>query len=216
MPTNYKSVFDIIGPIMIGPSSSHTAGAVALGRAANLIFHAPIKAIMIRYYESFAKTHRGHGTDYAIVAGLLGFPPSDSRVPIAIELAQKQGIHIKFIEVENESPIGHPNTAVIQLTGTNHQVTVTGCSIGGGTIQIREILMNGFDIKPTGPLPLLLVQGNVDQVAFTKRLKRLTKINQQTTYHSTAGNLIEYELDTHIQANTLTDLTADWPQLIYL
>lgn len=130
MTVNYKSVFDIIGPIMIGPSSSHTAGACAIGRAANSIFQEKPTDIVIHYYESFAQTHKGHGTDYAIISGILGFDPDDSRVPYAIGLARDQGINITFIEEPGDSPINHPNTAIIDLKNDDKQVTVAGCSIG--------------------------------------------------------------------------------------
>ncbi len=83
MKNNYKSVFDIIGPEMIGPSSSHNAGAVKIGRVANKLFGTVPPNVTVHYYGSFARTHRGHGTDYAIAAGLLGFAPDDSRVPSA-------------------------------------------------------------------------------------------------------------------------------------
>ncbi|MFD1317445.1 serine dehydratase beta chain [Loigolactobacillus zhaoyuanensis] len=213
---NYKSVFDIIGPIMIGPSSSHTAGAVALGHAARQVFHGQVTSVVIHYYESFAETHKGHGTDYAIIAGILGLSPSNPDVPIALELAKKQAITIKFIEEKVPSPIGHPNTAIIHLMNLSHQITLAGCSIGGGTIQIREIQMDGFTIKPTGPLPLLLVQQVSDQVKLTVRLEKLSHINQQKSYHSVKGDLFEYELDTPLRATDLTALTADYQQLVYL
>ena len=83
MSGNYRSVFDIIGPIMVGPSSSHTAGAVAIGKAARAIFQELPKKVTVHYYESFAQTHRGHGTDFAIAAGIMGFPPDDAQVPMA-------------------------------------------------------------------------------------------------------------------------------------
>ncbi|AKV55596.1 L-serine dehydratase, beta subunit [Bifidobacterium actinocoloniiforme DSM 22766] len=158
MSQNYKSVFDIIGPVMIGPSSSHTAGAVAIGRAANSIIGGPPDKAVIRYYESFAQTHKGHGTDYAIVSGLLGFEPDDSRVPQAVDIARGQGIDIRFVEEQGDSPIKHPNTAILEMTKDGRQVTVSGCSIGGGTIEIRRIQADGFDIQPGGLLPFLLVE----------------------------------------------------------
>ncbi|RBP99761.1 L-serine ammonia-lyase, iron-sulfur-dependent subunit beta [Bifidobacterium xylocopae] len=158
MSQNYKSVFDIIGPVMIGPSSSHTAGAVAIGRAANSIVGGAPDAAVIRYYDSFAQTHKGHGTDYAIVSGLLGFEPDDSRVPEAVSIAREQGIGIEFVEEEGDSPIGHPNTAILEMDKDGRKITVSGCSIGGGTIEVRRIQMDGYDIRPGGLLPILLVE----------------------------------------------------------
>ncbi|WP_047998838.1 L-serine ammonia-lyase, iron-sulfur-dependent subunit beta [Lactiplantibacillus herbarum] len=217
MTVNYKSVFDIIGPIMIGPSSSHTAGACAIGRAANSIFQEKPTDIVIHYYESFAQTHKGHGTDYAIISGILGFDPDDSRVPYAIGLARDQGMNITFIEEVKDSPIDHPNTAIIDLSNDDKQVTVAGCSIGGGTIEIREIKMDGFDVKPKGPLPILLVQGGEnDHQNVTKQLADLTKVNDQQHYKTDRGNLYEYDLDRRLKQDEIERLTQARTKLVYL
>lgn len=217
MTVNYKSVFDIIGPIMIGPSSSHTAGACAIGRAANNIFKEKPTDIVIHYYESFAQTHKGHGTDYAIISGILGFDPDDSRVPYAIGLARDQGMNITFIEEPGDSPINHPNTAIIDLKNDDKQVTVAGCSIGGGTIEIREIKMDGFDVKPKGPLPILLVQGGEhDHQHVTKQLADLTKVNDQRHYQTNRGNLYEYDLDRRLKQDEIKKLTQEHANLVYL
>ncbi|MFD1411546.1 serine dehydratase beta chain [Lapidilactobacillus gannanensis] len=160
MTNRYRSVFDIIGPVMIGPSSSHTAGAVAIGHVANRLFHAPIQEVVVRYFESFAQTHRGHGTDYAIISGVLGFDPADRRVPMAVDLARRLGIKIKFIEDQHLSPIGHPNTAAVTLINAEKEITVWGCSVGGGTIEIRKVDLNGLVFAPQGPLPILFVTAN--------------------------------------------------------
>ncbi|KRM24574.1 L-serine ammonia-lyase, iron-sulfur-dependent subunit beta [Latilactobacillus graminis] len=158
MPNQYRSVFDIIGPIMIGPSSSHTAGAVAIGHVANRLFHTSISKIIVRYYESFAQTHQGHGTDYAIISGVLGFDPADKRVPMAVDLARRQGIDVVFIEEPGKSPVNHPNTAELTLINREKELTIWGCSIGGGTIEIRQVDFNGIKIKTDGPLPLIFVE----------------------------------------------------------
>lgn len=160
MTNSYRSVFDIIGPIMIGPSSSHTAGAVAIGHVANRLFHAPVTQVTVRYYESFAQTHRGHGTDYAIISGVLGFDPADRRVPLAVDLARRQGIQIKFIEDSQPSPINHPNTAAVTLQNSEKQITVWGCSVGGGTIEIRKVDLNGLIFAPQGPLPIIFAEAS--------------------------------------------------------
>lgn len=165
MKNNYKSVFDIIGPVMIGPSSSHTAGAVKIGRVANKLFGMVPPKVTVHYYGSFAQTHRGHGTDYAIAAGLLGFSPDDSRVPSAPMIARQRGIDLRFVEEEGESPIHHPNTAILQMTGDKTRVTVAGCSIGGGIIEIRAISLDGVDILPAGPLPIVIFRDYSKQMA---------------------------------------------------
>ena len=160
MTNQYRSVFDIIGPIMIGPSSSHTAGAVAIGHVANRLFHAPIQKVIVRYYESFAQTHQGHGTDYAIISGVLGFDPADQRVPMAVDLARRQGVEVEFIEDPGDSPVNHPNTAELTLINSQKSLTIWGCSIGGGTIEIRKVDLNGIIFQPDGPLPIIFVEAD--------------------------------------------------------
>jgi L-serine dehydratase len=149
----YQSIFDIIGPIMIGPSSSHTAGALAIGHVAYQLFAGKPEKITIHYYESFAATHRGHGTDFAIIAGILGLGYSDSQIISAVQLAKSQGITVNFIEENGPSPIGHPNTAIIELTGHQQKLVVSGCSVGGGKIEIRQLVFHGCRIKINGFLP---------------------------------------------------------------
>lgn len=219
MSGNYKSVFDIIGPIMIGPSSSHTAGAVAIGRAANRLFGSVPDEITIHYYESFAQTHKGHGTDYAIISGILGYEPDDSRVPNAITIAEDQGIKIKFIEEEGDSPIGHPNTAICHLKNSEREISVAGCSIGGGTIEIRDIKMDGFHIKPKGPLPILLVQSEDTQSndSISDKLSKINTINHHAKYESNGkASMYEYDLENRLKDKDLDDLSQDSTKMVYL
>lgn len=157
MENRYKSVFDIIGPVMVGPSSSHTAGAVAIGREGNRLFGGVPKKVTVHYYGSFAQTHRGHGTDYAIAAGILGFTTEDLRVPRAPEIARQRGIDIRFVEEEGQSPIGHPNTAILDMSDGEKKAQLSGCSIGGGAIEVREIVLHGINIKPAGSLPIVIL-----------------------------------------------------------
>ncbi|WP_035445862.1 serine dehydratase beta chain [Atopobacter phocae] len=154
---NYRSCFDIIGPIMVGPSSSHTAGALRIALAARCLLQGTPERVICRYYESFAETHQGHGTDYAIVGGVLNFSTEDTRVPHAIEIAQDQGIDIQFIERKNEeSPIHHENTADVELISGAERVRLIGASVGGGTIEVRHYEVEDFVIQPTGPLPIVI------------------------------------------------------------
>lgn len=148
------NVFDIIGPVMIGPSSSHTAGAVRLGYVARKILEEePVKAV-IRLSGSFAQTYRGHGTDKALIAGILGFPPDDVRIRDSLDHAEKLGLDYEFI-CEN-IPGTHPNTARITLTGAeNGSVTVQGASVGGGNILVDEL--NGMPVHVTGQSNTLVV-----------------------------------------------------------
>lgn len=148
------NVFDIIGPIMIGPSSSHTAGAVRIGKAASSILSGqPVKAEIL-LCGSFAKTYKGHGTDKALVAGILGMLPSDPRIKNSLDLAKESGLFVSFTEGEIEG--AHPNTALIRLTSdTGNKVEVVGASVGGGSILINRI--NGLEVEFRGQNITLIV-----------------------------------------------------------
>lgn len=146
-------VFDVLGPIMIGPSSSHTAGAARLGKIARTIVNKPIKEVTFLLHGSFKETYRGHGTDRALVAGILGMEPSDDRLRNAIELAEKEGIAITF----QPSDLGqvHPNTVKFLITDCDGiEWEVLGSSIGGGLVAISEI--NGNKVKITGEFPTII------------------------------------------------------------
>ncbi|AER65806.1 L-serine dehydratase, iron-sulfur-dependent, beta subunit [Thermovirga lienii DSM 17291] len=143
---------DVIGPVMIGPSSSHTAGAARLGRLAALIWGRPVREVTIFLRGSFAATWWGHGTDLAILAGLLGFLPDDPRIPNAREEAKKKGIHWTFKE---EHPDGaHPNSARFLFKDEDTSMEVVGASIGGGAVRLLEI--DGFKLELSGELPALV------------------------------------------------------------
>ena len=130
------SVFDILGPIMIGPSSSHTAGAARLGKEARNIVGDDFKAIKFYLHGSFAETYKGHGTDRALVAGALGMEPDDERLRDALNIAKEKGIDIEFIPTDLGED-KHPNTVKMIFTKNDgSEVEVLGSSIGGGNIQI--------------------------------------------------------------------------------
>ncbi len=147
-------VFSIIGPVMIGPSSSHTAGAVRIGNVAGSLLGEEIASADILFVGSFAKTYRGHGTDKAVIAGILGMAPSDSRIKTSLEYAKKKGVQFQFRTGEMDGV--HPNTMQITLTGKQgKKVEVLGSSIGGGNIVIKKI--NGYAINVLGQSTTLLV-----------------------------------------------------------
>ncbi len=139
----YKSVFDIIGPIMIGPSSSHTAGAARIGKVVRQIFGEQPESVDLYLYESFAKTYRGHGTDIAIVGGLLDMEPDDARLADSLKIANELGMEVAFIPKPEKAE--HPNCVKIVVNAGERTMTCTGISIGGGAIQISEL--NGFKIN---------------------------------------------------------------------
>lgn len=130
----YKSVFDIIGPVMVGPSSSHTAGALEIARYARQQFGEEPEKVDITLYNSFAKTYKGHGTDVALVGGILNFSADNLSIPDALEIAQKSGIMISFTTSERIAQ--HPNTVTLVLIKGKKLLEVTGISIGGGSFKI--------------------------------------------------------------------------------
>ncbi|WP_302939723.1 L-serine ammonia-lyase, iron-sulfur-dependent subunit beta [Megamonas funiformis] len=149
-----RSAFDIIGPIMIGPSSSHTAGAVRLGLMARAILGEEVKIINIKLYGSFAQTYKGHGTDRALIAGIMGFKPDDERIRNSLEIAKEKNIEFNFYKVDLED--AHPNTAIIELIGvTDRKIEVTGASIGGGNIIISAV--NNYEVQLSGKYPSIII-----------------------------------------------------------
>ena len=153
------NVFDILGPVMVGPSSSHTAGAVRIGwMTQKLLGQKPVKA-NIAMYGSFAATGQGHGTDRAVVAGLLGMHPDDERIPNSFQVAEKEGLEFSFGEANLAS--AHPNTVVLDVTGKNgRELNVQACSLGGGRIMINRL--DGLEVNCTCEMPTLIVH-NLDQ-----------------------------------------------------
>lgn len=154
------NLFDILGPVMVGPSSSHTAGAVRLGRTARrLLGEGTPRSAAITLYGSFAATGHGHGTDRALIAGLLGFQPDDERIAHSFDRAHDAGMAFAF--TLSRTAEEHPNTARIDLVGESGKtLSMIGCSLGGGRIMVVE--MNGLRANFSGDLPTLIVQ-NVDQ-----------------------------------------------------
>ena len=152
-------IFDLIGPVMVGPSSSHTAGAVRIGYVARKLLGEEPKSARITLHGSFAATGRGHGTDKAIVAGLLGMLPDDERIPRSFELAWEQGLDFSF-ELR-ELRAAHPNTAKLDLTGeSGKRLSMTGASVGGGRIEVREL--DGIALSFSAEKPTLIIR-NEDQ-----------------------------------------------------
>ncbi|WP_028986967.1 L-serine ammonia-lyase, iron-sulfur-dependent subunit beta [Thermicanus aegyptius] len=149
----YRSVFDIIGPIMIGPSSSHTAGAARIGRMARSLFGRKPERAEITFYGSFAQTYKGHGTEVAIVGGILDFDTFDPRMVDSLTIAKEKGIQLK-VDV-SEEPTDHPNTARVCLEDEKGRLEIVGISIGGGKVEIVEL--NGFKLSLSGEYPALLV-----------------------------------------------------------
>ncbi|MDD2426653.1 MAG: L-serine ammonia-lyase, iron-sulfur-dependent subunit beta [Eubacteriales bacterium] len=150
----YKSLFDIIGPVMVGPSSSHTAGAVRIGLVARSIFGMTPEEVRIVLFGSFAHTYQGHGTDLALISGLLGLPTSSEKIRQAYDMAEEANMKVT-IETSDE-PTEHANTVDLYLKSSGgHSLSLRGVSLGGGTIDITRI--DGFDIHLSGENPAILV-----------------------------------------------------------
>lgn len=213
----YQSIFDIIGPIMIGPSSSHTAGALAIGHVAHQLFAGKPAKITIHYYESFAATHRGHGTDFAIIAGILGFGYSDSRIVSAVQYAKSQGITVDFIEESGPSPIGHPNTAIIELTGQQQKLIVGGCSVGGGKIEIRQLIFHGCHIKISGFLPFAVCLLDKQYLKSQQQIwQKIGLIRQIKIFHQQQAAVAILFLNRNPTLTETQQLQAAVPQIIIL
>lgn len=150
----FQSVFDIIGPVMIGPSSSHTAGAVRIGKIVSSIFGEEPTEVEFQLFNSFAKTYRGHGTDVALVAGILGMDTDDERIPNSLDIARERGIKV-YWKVNKDGNTPHPNTTRIIIKNAHKSLSATGVSIGGGNIQVTEL--NGFAVNLNMNTPTIII-----------------------------------------------------------
>ena len=205
------SLLDIIGPVMVGPSSSHTAGACRIGLFARARLGGQPDRALVELHGSFARTGQGHGTDRAIAGGLLGFRPDDERLRDSVELAASSGLELTF---QNAKLRGehHPNTARLTLWQGERQVTVVGSSIGAGRILITAI--DDFPVEIAGTLPALVIVA-VDQpgavAAITTALAaqggNIATI--KVSRRQKGGNAIHiYELDEPVGAEALAALLA--------
>lgn len=147
------SLLDIIGPVMVGPSSSHTAGAARLGWLARECWGRPVSLVDLYLRGSFAATYWGHGTDRALAAGLLGFRPDDSRIPDALRIAREKGIEIGLFSEEVDG--AHPNSVRFSFRNREGEsMDVIGASTGGGAVELQSI--DGFSLSVSGELPCLV------------------------------------------------------------
>lgn len=148
------SLFDILGPVMVGPSSSHTAGACRLGLMARAILGGTPERAHIQLHGSFAATGEGHGTHRAIVGGLVGLPPDDLRLRQAYDEAKAAGLEWTFEDVDLGAD-AHPNTAILRVERAGETVTVRGASVGGGRVEVTEV--DGFPVSLEGDYHTLVV-----------------------------------------------------------
>lgn len=208
MAQRYHSVFDIIGPVMVGPSSSHTAGAARIGKVVQKIFGSTPKKVDIYLYESFAKTYRGHGTDIALVGGLLGMDPADEHLADSIEIAKERGLAVNFIPTDEKAE--HPNSVKMVVSNEEKSLSVVGISIGGGKIQISEV--NGFKIQLEENQPTFLivhqdVPGMIAKVSNILAAKEIN-IGTMTVSRESKGQqaIMMIEIDQYDVGETLAEL----------
>jgi L-serine dehydratase len=208
------SLFDILGPVMVGPSSSHTAGACRLGLMARAIFGGTPARARISLHGSFAATGEGHGTHRALVGGLIGIAPDDLRLKQAYDEAKRAGLEWEFVEVQLGDD-AHPNTAIIELSGGAEKVTVRGASVGGGRVEVTEL--DGFPIALGGDYHTLVVLARdepgtimtITGLAAAEGINLATMRVDRTGRHKDA--LMTIEADAPIPDTMLEELRSfDW------
>ena len=196
------NIFDMMGPVMVGPSSSHTAGAARIGNMGRTLLGEEVARADIGLYGSFAETGFGHGTDRALLAGLLGMKPDDLRIPNAYEEANRAGMAYSFRTVELRD--AHPNTALLELTGkSGKKLTLQAASIGGGAIVVNKI--DGIDVNFTGDFNTLIVRnqdesGSVAAITSILSQVHINVANMSVNRHRRGGDaLMVIETDQHIK-----------------
>ena len=203
------NIFEILGPVMVGPSSSHTAGAVRIGYVCRKLMGEKIVTADIELYGSFLLTGKGHGTPQAIVAGLLGMTPDDARIPDSFEIAKAQGL--KFTIGEAKLKEAHPNSVLLKLTGeSGKELEVIGESLGGSIINIAQI--DGLPANISGDYPTLIAS-NMDVPGMVAKVSKVlfeAKINiaQMHLYRASRGknSVLIAECDQEIEDKTLNDI----------
>ncbi len=207
-------LFDILGPTMVGPSSSHTAGACRLGYVTRAIAGGTPDRARIELHGSFAMTGEGHGTKRAIIGGLLGYRPDDPRLRDSLERAEESGLEYAFTTIDLGED-AHPNTARIHVWRGDVETSVTGCSIGGGRIRVTEI--DGIPVSLTGALNTLVVvaddvPGTIAEIAglFSERGLNLATMKVDRTGRGERA-LMTIEVDGKIPRDVVAELRdAPW------
>ncbi|MFC3834578.1 MULTISPECIES: L-serine ammonia-lyase, iron-sulfur-dependent subunit beta [Deinococcus] len=211
------SLLDMIGPVMIGPSSSHTAGACRLGLVAHHLLGEAPRHATLELHASFAKTGRGHGTHLALVAGLLGLRPDNERLPRAVEVAQAAGLSVEF----RDADLGdvHPNTVRIDVQGETQRLVMQGSSTGGGVIQVTNVQGLGVNFSGASPTALLRYTDAVGMIARIASTIAADGVNiaALTCTRDTRGGhaLLAIELDQALSAEALAFLNR-WPDVTWV
>lgn len=200
------NIFDIVGPVMVGPSSSHTAGAVKIGYVSRKLLAEPVKKAEILLYGSFLATGKGHGTHKALVAGLLGMTPDNPLIPESLEIADRKGMEISFGEASLKN--AHPNSVQLNLTGQDgRHLEIVGESLGGSVINIASI--DGLSANFSGDFPTLIVHnldqpGHIAEVTSMLSHKSVNIAAMQLYRSSRGGNAVMIiECDQEIPAESV-------------
>lgn len=211
-------IFDMMGPVMIGPSSSHTAGAARIGNMGRTLLGENVAEAKIGLHGSFAETGFGHGTDRALLAGLLGMKPDDLRIPNAYGEAERAGLCYEFYAVELRD--AHPNTALLDLVGeSGKKLQLQASSVGGGAIEVNGI--DGIAVSFTGDYNTLIVRnqdesGSVAAITSILSQLRINVANMSVNRHRRGGDaLMVIETDQHIKPNQV-EFLAELPGILSL
>ncbi len=209
-------IFDILGPIMVGPSSSHTAGAVRIGSMARTLLGENVARARILLHGSFAQTGQGHGTDKALVAGLLGMEPDDLRIPESFSVAAAEGLSFTFEAVDLKE--AHPNTALLELEGVGGaQINLQASSTGGGRIRVDKI--NNVAVGFTGAYNTLVIHSTdiSGRLAEVTRLLSQSKVNiaNMSLHRSRRGGAVLMVIETdHVVSPVVRSLIEEMPGVV--
>lgn len=202
----WMDLFDLIGPVMIGPSSSHTAGAARIGLTARMLLGEKVVSAQIGFHGSFAKTYRGHGTDRAIVGGIMGMQVDDLRLRNSLELAAQEGLELTFTMLNIRG--AHPNTVRLTVQGVSgRKLTMEAASVGGGNIEVHRL--DGMAVSFTGKEHTLIIHHNdvPGQVAAVSGImaQRHINIGTMAVYRHGAGGdaMMVFELDSELNEDML-------------
>ncbi|MDN3014678.1 L-serine ammonia-lyase, iron-sulfur-dependent subunit beta [Paenibacillus sp. BSR1-1] len=212
-PAKYQSAYEIIGPVMVGPSSSHTAGAVRIGNIAYQLLNEKPLYVRFSLMGSFAETYQGHGTDLALLAGVMGLSTQDDGIPNAKAIAEEQGLQYEFTKRVLGSY--HPNTVLVEISGALRTVKVLASSLGGGKVEVQEL--DDYPLKFSGERPTLVIRhkdrkgviSELSAVLYQNGFNIARMANERSKINGPAITICE--IDNHAEETLLTLLTKEIP-----
>ncbi|MCZ0874826.1 L-serine ammonia-lyase, iron-sulfur-dependent subunit beta [Peribacillus sp. AS_2] len=212
-PAKYQSAYEIIGPVMVGPSSSHTAGAVRIGNIARQLLNENPIYVKFSLMGSFGETYQGHGTDLALLAGVLGLSTMDDGIPNAKKIAEENGLQYEFTKRVLGSY--HPNTVLVELTGGARTVKVLASSLGGGKVEVQEF--DEYPFKFSGERPTLVIRhsdqkgviAELSDILYQKGINIARMANERSKINGAAITVCE--IDNIIEDTFLSLLKRENP-----